>query len=257
MPRLTDNMETGTIGGMQSFQFSSTRIEHLGATEYTLATIAVDETGSVAGFADELRNSLAIAVESCKKSPRSDNLLVRVIKFSTAFPNGVEEIHGFKPLSEIDPNKDYPALRPAGQTPLYDAVFSAVGATVAYGEKLMVNDFLANGIVFIITDGDEYPRPPNNPSTATPEMIKDEVGKTVTGEKLESLTTILIGINTAQCSSILAEFKEKAGISQYIDAGEASKGKLAKLAAFVSQSTSSQSQAIGTGGPSQNIPAKI
>ena len=85
MPKLIQDstMETGKIGGMQSFQFSGKRIEHLGATEYTLVTIAVDVTGSIFGFADELRKCLMTAVESCKKSPRANNLLLRVIMFST------------------------------------------------------------------------------------------------------------------------------------------------------------------------------
>ena len=258
MPRLVnDSMEIGMVAGMQAFRFSSTKIDRLGATEYTLVTIAVDETGSVEAFADDLHKALVMAVEACKKSPRSNNLLVRVIKFSTSFPNGVEEIHGFEPLSGIDPTKDYPSLKPGGATPLYDASFSAIGATIAYGEKLMQQDFLTNGIVFIITDGEEYPYPPSNPSTATPEMIKTEVRKAVGGEKIESLVTILIGINTARCATILSKFKDSAGIDQYVDIGEATKGKLAKLAEFVSQSTSSQSQAIGTGGPSQNIAPTI
>jgi hypothetical protein len=34
-------------------------------------------------------------------------------------------------------------------------------------------------------------------------------------------------------------------------------GKLAKLAGYISQSVSSTSQALGTGGPSQNIAATI
>lgn len=85
MPRMMDfTMETGKIAGTQSFQFSATRIEHLGATEYTLVTIAVDVTGSVSGFEAELRKCLITAVESCKKSPRSNNLLLRVILFSSA-----------------------------------------------------------------------------------------------------------------------------------------------------------------------------
>lgn len=259
MPRLMneDTMEAGNIGGMQAFKFSGTRIEHLGATEYTLVTIAIDETRSVYGFEDDLLNSLVTAVEGCKKSPRSDNLLLRVIKFSTAFPNGIEELHGFKPLAEIDPQNDYQRLTPMGTTPLYDAAFSSVGATIAYGEKLMADDFLVNGIVFVITDGLEYPLPPDNPSTATPAMIKEESKKVITGEKLESLITILIGINATTYKDELEAFQADAGIDQYIDAGEVTKGKLAKLADFVSQSVSSQAQEVGTGGPSQNISATI
>lgn len=252
MPRILNNstMETGNIGGLQTFQFSATKIDHLGSTEYTLATIAVDETGSTSGFADELRNALIVAVEACKKSPRANNLLLRVIKFSTALKGGVEEIHGFKPLSEVDTNS-YPQFNPAGMTPLCDAVFSAVGATNAYAKKLMEQDFLANGIVFVITDGGD------NDSKTTPSAIKKELQRGARAEEIESLVTVLIGINATGFASVLSAFQSDAGMDQYIDAGDATKGKLAKLANFVSQSVSSQSQSLGTGGPSQNIAATI
>src|SRR3990167_7068141 len=118
MPRLDESMQNHKIGG--SFTFSAARVERLGATEYTLVTIAVDETGSVQGFSDKLREMLIAAVESCKKSPRSHNLLVRVITFGSQHSNGVNEIHGFKPLSEID-TASYPTIKPSGMTPLYDA----------------------------------------------------------------------------------------------------------------------------------------
>ncbi len=251
MPRLMDNeMQVSKIPGMQGFAFSGVRTENLGATEYTLVTIAVDVTGSVAGFENDLRNSLIAAVEACKKSPRSDNLLLRVIIFSTSYKNGVEEIHGFKPLGEIDPQA-YPQFQPGGGTPLFDACFSGIGATNVYAKKLMADDFLTNGIVFIITDGED------NASQSTPAMIKKEITKAITGETIESLITVLIGINASYCNQALDDFRNQAGISQYIDAGQATKGKLAKLADFVSQSVSSQSQALGTGGPSQKISATI
>lgn len=252
MPRMMnidDKMETGSIGGTQAFQFSGTRIEHLGATEYTLATVAVDVTGSTQGFADELRKCLITAVESCKKSPRSNNLLLRVILFSSSLQGGIEEIHGFKPLGEINPN-DYPQFKPYGMTPLYDAAFSAVGATNAYAKKLMDQDFLANGIVFVITDGDD------NTSSSTISMVKKEMERGTKGEEIESLIGILIGVNAADCRQFLEKFEKGTGM-KFIDAGDATKGKLAKLAEFVSQSVSSQSQSLGTGGPSQNISATI
>src|SRR6266550_372311 len=160
MPKLLDEdgTETRQIGG-SNFTFTAARIGDLGATEYTLVTIAVDVTGSTSNFKDELLKMLVTAIDACKKSPRSDNLLVRVITFSTAV-NGVNELHGFKPLSEVNPN-DYQPFDPDGLTPLFDATFSAIGALVDYGSDLMANDFLANGIVFIITDGED------NYSTAT------------------------------------------------------------------------------------------
>lgn len=243
-------METQSIGGMQAFQFSGKRIEHLGATEYTLATIAVDVTGSVAGFAGELRNALIAAVDSCKKSPRANNLLLRVVLFSTSMkPNGIEEIHGFKPLGEINV-ADYPTLNPYGSTNLYDATYSAVGATNAYAKTLMDQDFLANGIVVVITDGDD------NASSATMAMIKKEIERGAKAESIESLIPILVGINASQYTYKLNSMAADVGM-KFLDAGDATPGKLAKLAEFVSQSVSSQSQSLGTGGPSQNIAAVI
>lgn len=250
MPRLMqENMETLRIGG-KGFTFSGTKIDHLGATEYTLVTIAVDETGSVSGFADELRKMLVMAVEACKKSPRSDNILVRAITFSDKYPNGVKEIHGFRPLAEID-TAAYPDIVPGGLTPLCDACYSSIGATNAYGEQLSKQDFGVNGICFVITDGGE------NRSVATMAMVKEEIRKSVSGEKLESMVSILVGINTKECRDALDEFYKEAGLTQYVDAGDATPRRLAKLAQFVSTSVSSQSHALGTGGPSQNIAATI
>ena len=253
MPRLMDNdvMEVGQIGGMGGFQFSGVRTEKLGATEYTLVTIAVDETGSVCDFDRELREALVTAVEACQRSPRSDNLLLRVIKFSSMFDNGVDELHGFKPLAEIDAQNDYQPLNPGGMTPLCDACFSAIGAMNAYGQKLVDDDFGVNAIAFIITDGYD------NDSVATMQMVREEAQKAITGEIVESMVSVLIGINANEYKYELEKFQNEAGLTQYIDAGEATKGKLAKLADFVSQSVSSQSQALGTGGPSQNIAATI
>ena len=248
MPRLDDSMQNHKIGG--SFTFSGARIDKLGATEYTLVSIAVDETGSVLGFSDQLREMLIAAVESCKKSPRSDNLLVRVITFGTQYKNGVNEIHGFKPLGEID-TVAYPIIDPGGSTPLYDACYSAIGSQNVYGKKLVDQDFSCNGIAFIITDGGE------NASVATAQMVADEARKSVSGEILESMISVLIGINGSSYSQWLSQFQKDAGLTQYIDAGDATPRKLAKLAAFVSKSVSSQSQALGTGGPSQNISATI
>lgn len=122
-----------------------------------------------------------------------------------------------------------------------------------YAEELSDLDFLTNGITYVITDGGE------NCSVATVKMIKDELRKSVTGEIMESHLSILIGIDTG-CGGVkkaLADFQNETGMDKFIWAGEATRGKLAKLAEFVSQSISSTSQALGTGGPSQQISATI
>lgn len=249
MPRLDClDVETHTMPG--NFSFTGARISGLGATEYTLVDIEVDMSTSVYGFRDDLITSIETAIDACRRSPRSDNLLVRVAAFSSSYKKGTSEIHGFIPLADIDPTV-YQKLQPGGMTPLNDACFMGVGALNAYAKMLSDQDFLANGITFIITDGEE------NASSTSPAMIRKEIDLAQRQEFLESHISVLIGINAGACGSALAQFQTNVGITQYIDAGNATKGNLAKLAAFVSQSISSTSQAIGTGGPSQSIAATI
>ncbi len=249
MARLDGNMTNFAIG-KGGFAFTGARFDKLGATDYTLATIATDISGSTSGFENELQKMEVMAVDACRKSPRSENILIRLLRISSVFPGGVEEVHGFKPLAEID-TASYPLIKSRGGTPLCDGCYSSIGATNTYGEQLRKQDFGVNGIVFVITDGEE------NMSTATMQMVKEEQQKAITGEQLESLLSILIGINTMHCGAALQRFQTDAGMSQYVDVGNATPRNLAKLAVFVSQSVSSQSQALGTGGPSKQISATI
>lgn len=245
------NADTNTIVIPGSnFKFSAVRTEHLGASEYTLVNICIDVTGSVSGMESDLRKCLVTMIESCKKSPRSENLLVRVFLFSTSMPGGIEELHGFMPLADIDPQA-YGAFRTGGYTNLLDAIYSAVASTNAYAKQLADNDFASNGINVIITDGGD------NDSTMTANQVKKEIERGLHAEFIESDIILLVGINAASCKNELEHIQKTVGIDKYIDAGDVTPGKLAKLADFVSQSISNQSQALGTGGPSQQIAATI
>lgn len=250
MPKIgaeTAETQTYQLGG--NFSFSGVRLNKLGATEYTLVSIAVDITGSVNPFADGLRDVLETTVASLSKSPRAANLLVRVIVFNSIV--GARELHGFRPLSDIDVDKDYQSFTPDGATPLFDATYSVVSAMAKYGQELKDNDYNANGIGFIITDGED------NTSRMTPDSIRQQIEEIRSKEILESLLVFLIGVNAARCDKALNRFKTEAGLDEFIDIGDATPQRLAKLAKWVSQSTSSQSQALGTGGASQSIAATI
>jgi len=237
------DMETIKIPGGGNFQFSAIRPEMLGATEYTLATIVIDVTGSVQSFAAALLDCLKTVVESLQKSPRAENLMLRIIVFN----NEVIELHGFVPLKDIDLNS-YSPFNPFGMTALFDATYSAIGAANKYGKTLVDQDFDVNACSYIITDGDD------NASTVTPSAISKKINEGVQGEILESNQTILIGLieknDPSNVKPKLEKFKKDANLDAFIDAGEATPQKLAKLAGFVSQSISSQSQALGTGSAS-------
>jgi uncharacterized protein YegL len=242
---------TGSSSGLEqhvlkasTYGFSATRIEDLDASEYTLVTICQDDSSSVAGFKNEMEKTIKAIIEACKKSPRADNLMVRLCTFNTQF----QEVHGFKRLQQIKPSDYDGILGGGGMTALYDAATNAVMASNAYGKKLSDNDFAVNAITFFVTDGED------NSSRVTPHQVRDALQAAMKEEALESIVSILVGVNsTNDLDQYLDMFKNEAGITQYVGIGDATAGKLAKLAEFVSKSISAQSQALGTGGPSQSL----
>ena len=69
---------------------------------------------------------------------------------------------------------------------------------------------------------------------------------------------VLIGVGHAAdeqsgLGPYLQSFKDEAGFQQYIFIDRADEKKLAKLGGFISQSISSQSQSLGTGGASKSL----
>lgn len=237
MPILVDeSMETLKTGS--NYKFSAVKVDQLGATEYTLVTIAQDASGSVDSYAQEMEKCLKTILDSCKKSPRAENLLLRLVTFN----NVLDEVHGFKMLNTVTP-KDYDnILAPAGGTALFDAVQSAIEATNDYGAVLSDQDFGVNAIIFIITDGDD------NASRATANSVKKAIAKVAKAEKLEQITVVLIGVGDANnVATYLQDFQQNAGITQFVDIGTISPNKLAKLAGFISRSISSTSKALANG----------
>jgi len=236
-------LPTGTYG----YSAISLDDERIGATEYTLVTIAVDVSGSVDAFKTEMEEAIKEIVDSCNKSPRSDNLMIRIVTFD----DNMEELHGFKLLADCDKNDYINCLRIGGLTALFDAANNAIGATNDYAKKLSDNEFDANAIVVILTDGCD-----NASNEATTKDVKATLQASVREESLESMLSILVGVGVGGYAGVqdaLNKFKNEAGITQYVEIADANSSTLAKLAKFVSQSISAQSQALGTGGPSQAL----
>jgi hypothetical protein len=244
MPKLMDK-DLAEINTGSNYKFSATKVDALGASEYTLATLVVDESGSVAQFKAELEKAMLAAKNACEKSPRSENLLLR----ATAFASGLREIHGFKLLKTIADGDYQNCLQLGGSTALNMAAHEAVEATLAYARTLSQQEYLVNGIIILVTDGD------NNVSGVSVDEVAKSLRAAVAAEKdIESLSVVLVGITgVPQVVQILDAWQKAAGITQFIDAGSVTPGKLAKLARFVSQSISSTSAALGTGKGSKPV----
>lgn len=239
-----DGMENKTSTG-SGFGFSATKISNLGASEYTLVGFACDRSGSVVPFASEIEGCLASSLEGCQKSPRVDNLLVRLLAFS----DNVEEIHGFRPLADCHLGAYKGFLNPGGNTSLYDASTSLMDSLATYGKELQDQDYTVNGIVVVMTDGMD------NVSKYRPADVKAAFERAMMQESLESLVTILIGVNVQNptVSQYLQRFKDEAGFREYVEVKDASSKTFAKIAGFISKRVSSQSQSVGSGSASAPI----
>jgi uncharacterized protein YegL len=241
MSLLNKDLEQLTAGS--GYKFSATKIDKLGASEYTLVSIVVDVSSSVSGFGPELEACLKTVVKSCEKSPRRDNLLLRVVQFN----HDLLESHGFKLFGSIKDTDYDGVLSIGGSTALFDACDEAIRATSTYGQQLTSQDYLCNAIVIVITDGEN-----NRGNIMTPNPIKKAIEAARRAENLESITTILVGVTNddVNLNSYLQDVKDQAGFNSYVSIGTATPAKIAKLAEFVSQSISSTSSALGTGAPS-------
>lgn len=243
MPRITD-LENKQLAN-DNFGYSAVGLDRLGASEYTLVSIVCDRSGSVSAFKVELEKCLGEIAKSCKYSPRADNLMVRL----TTFNQLLDEVHGFKLLSDVSPDDYDASIHPSGTTALYDAASNAIRAVADFGRDLTKQDFDVNAIVVVVTDGDD------NSSTCGPQTVKQALADAVKTEALESLVSILVAVNSsdAHMKDRLDEFHQKAGFTQFVAIDQANSKTLAKLAEFVSKSISAQSQALGTGGPSKSL----
>lgn len=227
-----------------SFSYSGADLSDLGADAFTLVTICVDESSSVSSYKNEIENCIKEVINTCKYSPRSDYLLIRLVAFS----DSMREIHGFKQLTDCDPNDYVDSISPCGMTALYTTSKNAIQATSDYGKQLYDENYDVNAIIFIITDG------MNNVGTDSAQDVKNALAQVTTDEKLESIISILIGVGTggySDVSAYLDDFKTTAELNQYVEVKDANSKTLAKIADFISKSVSSQSSAIGTGAKSE------
>jgi len=228
-----------------NYQFSGANLDQLGAAEYTLATIVVDVSGSVGSFKADLEKSIKTTVTSCQDSPRCDNLLMRILSFN----DKLNEVHGFRPLADIDVASYDNSLNPYGGTALFDAVMNGIESSEVYGKQLVSQDIMANAVIYVITDGC------NNSGNATAKSVKKAIEKIAKDEKsLESVAVILIMVGYADSASKaeLDNFKTEANITQFVDLtdlfAKANPAKaLAKLAGYISKSVSSTSKALASG----------
>lgn len=232
-----------TIPGSQ-YGYTGMAIDTLASFENTIAQGLLDESGSTNSFAKQMEDAVKFIIRSLRNSPRADNLIYRQCHFATNY----REHHGFLPLSQINESMYDGCYIPGGITTLYDSTDRMLKEVKDYGKKQAEQKYSCNGICYMLTDGRDYG------SVYGQNDVKSTLMNVNSDESLESLITILIGVNEdSGIQRDLEAYAKFVGFTQYIPLGKADVKTLNKLGNFLSQSISSQSQALGTGGPSQSL----
>lgn len=248
MPKLNVSKMVTTESG---FQFSGEQLEDLGSDVFTLVNISADSSYSTQGFEEVIRKAVAKVILDCSKMPMSKSILIRVCEFSGY---DVQEIVGFTQVNKLL-SYDWSAhFQSSGSTPLHDATIEGIEACSNYGQKLQESYYQSNALNVVITDGEE------NTSRKYPydqvSSVADQIEKIKMKETLDSLKTILVGLNRDSDSSMttyLDRFFTNTKIDQYVEAKDSDSTDFARLGGFISQSVSSTSQQLGSGQPSANL----
>lgn len=249
-----DTIQSMTVSG---FQFSGVPIvgnSSLDSNNYTLAEVICDDTGSLYGKAKEIEEyGLKNIVKMVQSVPTSARIMLRMSKFSTVYPKGVQEIHGMKLVRNCDLNDYNGVLKTSGGTPLAAATLYGIEAAEKYGKDMYDQEYDSNAVIYIITDGEETQFIP------TTSKIKETINRIRQDEKgLVSIITVLIGVGTKQRTNVktlLDKFKDECGIDSYIDIEDTTPSSLGKLGQIISQSLSSASKNVNSKDTSQTINA--
>jgi hypothetical protein len=241
------NNEKSQSWKVGTFQFSGTQVNTIENSNQSLLVLALDTSYSIERFVNPLRDMVKTILQTCSgnKNPLSDSMMVRLVTFDKT----VDEFHGFKEINKCVLT-DYDALlnKLGDRTALYDGVANSVASLTKYAEELVAEDYSVNGLLAVLSDGlDNY-------SSSTPNEIKKLLDGAVGELKLESLVSILVGVNTgeAMVAKHLNDFATTTGM-KYIDIKDANETSIAKLANFISKSFLATSSSLGTGKPAASL----
>lgn len=281
--RTIDNFQGGAFG------FSGVNLDELdeiGVTQYSLFGLAFDRSGSTYSYTTPMERAANIILKASKLNPRADNMMIRSLAFSESAVEIPPNLPGFQLLHDLAPgdfdpknDSDLPAtfsgqLGPQGSTALIEAGVNLADSIAEYGGRMVDdNDYLVNGGMFIMTDGLNNAGKFQATDGSDNHHLKEAMARIMSEEKLESFQAFLIavGVQEAHKRAALKQLaadcgftpiphpdpaKAKAGETvPFIDVVDVSADGLAKFAQWVSESISSTSQALGSGGPSQPVSA--
>lgn len=136
------NLDDAILAGSQG-----TDIDDIMATEVTLVTVVMDDSGSMDCRAGDARAGQNEMLKAFAESKQKDAFLIGQWALNRQSP-----YHSYVPVDQAT-KLDGRNYRPNGDTPLYDRWCQALAANVAYAAQLRATGTPVRSIIAVITDG--------------------------------------------------------------------------------------------------------
>ncbi|OGI16597.1 MAG: hypothetical protein A3J63_01985 [Candidatus Moranbacteria bacterium RIFCSPHIGHO2_02_FULL_40_12b] len=128
-----------------------TDIDDIQATDVTLLTLVVDDTGSLAHLIDSVIEGQNQLLEAIRNSKQKDNILLALWKFDA----DSKLVHSYVPVGQAT-KLDRRNYRASGSsTALNDAWMNAMASNIAYAQMLRSSGTPVKNIAVVITDGQD------------------------------------------------------------------------------------------------------
>lgn len=137
------NLDDSILAGSQGAD-----IDDITATEVTLVTLVIDDSGSMDSRAQDARAGQNEMLKAFAESKQKDSFLLGQWALNRTSP-----YHSYVPVDQAT-KLDGRNYKPDGSTPLYDRWCQALAANVAYAAQLRATGTPVRSIAAVITDGE-------------------------------------------------------------------------------------------------------
>lgn len=211
------------------FNFGNFDPENVEIEDTINAVFAIDVSGSVKDYVNELNQGLNEFVQRMQKSHVAEKLFVSIVEFNDT----VSVRSGFQPIDQI-PVIDF-TKSVGGMTALYEGVRVALKNALDYREGLENAGVNAKSLLFVITDGE-------NNKPGSPDSVKNMINDLMKEERnYGSFEAILFGIGKNDgMESYFQAAASDMGIKN-VATIDNSPSEIKKMINFISSSVSSAS----------------
>ena len=139
-------VETMDILGLDDIEQENTSMDDINSENINLIFIAIDESGSMGGYIQDMKKNLSEFKSALTDSKESDEMLVARANFH----DSNIDIGGYKKIEEFDT-----AYNVYGMTPLYDVVVDGAEKLVNYMTYLKNQGMRVKAVFAVFSDGED------------------------------------------------------------------------------------------------------